>query len=1258
MSDKLFVRRRILAFLMVFLLVFSAIILLPAFSVDAETEEEYAVASSGEISNEVALASGLSNIPTQYLNKCIELTDSDEFEYAWDGKSTSSIKDYPGIYNNLYATAGNGPYVLNRDYSYSLADRNYDDPIGEIVPIELMQKIGVYTYFGKEYGFFINTYKSPHSIDKNIHSLVFVFDITYSMRRGQDGNPDGCVTVNVEPVFQYRYVYLDSNNSSFRMYDYYDSDDYANVFYSINKNVIRPHPKYSNGERSFDYQDIFYLKDVSVGMTLFNEQALNPNDKGYSYENDNGAFFIMAENEYSGRVLKDGKLTTDDKLDVASHVLGSVLDVVAFGANIIAPGSGTLIEILDVAGGLIDVADGARLWTNVSQSKDIKVECYAKKATFNCLYANKIEQINNYGGKTVKSMAVTNNSDNNNSIWYGQGDHYKAYFGINAEIGSGEQFPNTRAIVECALKIVDKKGNVYGAQNAVNKTVDNETYQESIDFAVSEDIYLLPNGYNCFSFVPYYSGKYIFNFDFNNSVKIEVDGEEINGNSVDIVKDYTPNAPPVKIKIKNNGDAVKGKLLIDVSSINETTDLIYDKDIILKVNVKNSGFYKISTNNFDRYDSNIIFINRCTVDNDRFGIRESLYNKSQTATYLDNNTYLIVKKTVNNDVKMSFNYKNVDEIGEDQQLNYELTGNTPTYFKFVTDDNTEYKLSYLRGVSVSVKIYDINGRMIGESTMGSDDKYNNFSFNSRDYGEVYIKFIYDSGIKIQFDFMIFKNDSNVRWFVDGIEVPSRIIEVERGKSVAISAKINDTEVNDMFCIYDDEYTYNENNILTISTNSTFGDSTKCRILLTRDAQYYLTVIPVFEKKIDVSIDKETFVATFLGGTGITEFTYSIYITDNENEKEENHTYTYNQNGSLDSKINLKTIIMNIINNKKPTGGWRRNNLVIYVSVRKIKAKTPNSNIAPSEYEAYSSSYSLCDYYFFNNGIGTKSNPYLISSVEDFNVLGFLNRDFEKGLYFKQTVDLNFDKTNVLKTGTRYFYGYLDGNGHTLTVSHEGTSSSSAYAMSGLFYSNQGTICNYSRITCSITALSDCHIGGMAMYNNGTISNITMYVNINNIGCSSKRGNSLMGGIVADNSGMIKDVTVNANIKSCSYYVGGIVGSNYGTVENCNVKGTIDLYSEKVVFYAGSIAGESNNKIWNCSSAGSNISYRVGASDSRTLAPRIGAIVGIYSGGAILPTGLGTVDRGALKTVTWWEGLKKKSHNQAQYVGNVYGQSTT
>ncbi len=1261
MSDKLFVRRRILAFLMVFVLFFSLLVfLLPNVNLDAnaETNSEFNVSSSGEISNDVAMASGLSDIPPEYRNKCVEMTDSDEFEYAWNGKSTSSIKDYPGIYNSLYATAGNGPYVLNRDYSYSLADRNYDDPIGEIVPIELMQKIGVYTYFGKEYGFFINTYKSPHSIDKNIHSLVFVFDITYSMRRGQDGNPDGCVTVNVEPVFQYRYVYLDSNNSSFRMYDYYDSDDYANVFYSINKNVIRPHPKYSNGERSFDYQDIFYLKDVSVGMTLFNEQALNPNDKGYSYENDNGAFFIMAENEYSGRVLKDGKLTTDDKLDVASHVLGSVLDVVAFGANIIAPGSGTLIEILDVAGGLIDVADGARLWTNVSQSKDIKVECYAKKATFNCLYANKIEQINNYGGKTVKSMAVTNNSDNNNSIWYGQGDHYRAIFGINAEIASGQQFPNTRAFVECALKIVDKKGNVYGAQNAVNKTVDNETYQESIDFAESKNIYLLPNGYNCFSFVPYYSGKYIFNFDFNNSVKIEVDGEEINGNSVDIVKDYTPNAPPVKIKIKNNGDAVKGKLLIDVSSINETTDLIYDKDIILKVNVKNSGFYKISTNNFNITNSNIVFVNRCSIENGGFGIRASLFNKSQTSAYLDNNTYFVVKKTVNDSTKMSFNYKDVDEIGEDKKIEYTLSGNVPVYFKFVTDNNKKYKLSYSLGLSISARVYDSTGKEIGASTSGTDNNYNNFSFNSRDYGEVYINFFYSGSGNVNYDFMIFREDSVVRWFVDGVEVPGRIIEVERGKSVAISAKINDTEIDEFNCIFKYQYTFSDN-LLTIATSSPFGLDVNCSVFLKRDSEQYLTIIPVFERKVDVYLNEDTWKVNFLGGTEITEISYSVNISDEIKTKTESYQYINNENGELDKTIDLKAIITNIIYNKPPTGGWRNDYLYIDVVVNKIKAFTYNNRQGESvEYDACPSSHHDNDFYFFNNGNGTQNNPYLISSKEEFNLLGFLHKDLEKNLYFKQTVDLSFDKNNVPKTETRSFYGYMDGNGHTLTVSYEGTSSSSAYFMSGLFTSNYGTICNYSRITSSITSVLDCNIGGIVSYNYGTISNIMVDVNINNIGCSSKKGTSVMGGIVAENNGIIKNVTVNAYMQSCSYYVGGIAGQNYGVIEQCNIKGTINLYSEKTIFYAGSIAGESNNKISSCSSSGSTISYKVSASDSRTLAPRIGAAVGLYSGGTLLPTGLGTVNRGTLKTVTWWEGLKKKSHNQAEYVGNIYGQCTT
>ncbi len=1213
MSDKLFVRRRILAFLMVFLLVFSAIILLPAFSVDAETEEEYAVASSGEISNEVALASGLSNIPTQYLNKCIELTDSDEFEYAWDGKSTSSIKDYPGIYNNLYATAGNGPYVLNRDYSYSLADRNYDDPIGEIVPIELMQKIGVYTYFGKEYGFFINTYKSPHSIDKNIHSLVFVFDITYSMRRGQDGNPDGCVTVNVEPVFQYRYVYLDSNNSSFRMYDYYDSDDYANVFYSINKNVIRPHPKYSNGERSFDYQDIFYLKDVSVGMTLFNEQALNPNDKGYSYENDNGAFFIMAENEYSGRVLKDGKLTTDDKLDVASHVLGSVLDVVAFGANIIAPGSGTLIEILDVAGGLIDVADGARLWTNVSQSKDIKVECYAKKATFNCLYANKIEQINNYGGKTVKSMAVTNNSDNNNSIWYGQGDHYKAYFGINAEIGSGEQFPNTRAIVECALKIVDKKGNVYGAQNAVNKTVDNETYQESIDFAVSEDIYLLPNGYNCFSFVPYYSGKYIFNFDFSDRIKIELNGNEINGNSIYI--DGRAGNEPIKIKIKNSGNAAQGKLLIDVSSISQAIDLQPNKETIVKVNNQSNGFYKLLTSK-----SNIIITQRCVVENG-LGVKETFKGSSEVYTYLDKNSYLIIKNTSGAAVSGFVSINDVSTLEIDTETGCFVDANSSAFVKFVADVNTDYWFYVKSRNSVFINIYDINGRMISSGIEGNSFA-SKVTFNSGNNREIIIKLFVTENVSASPQILICKSNVQVKWYVDGVEVPDRVAEIERGRTVTMRATLNNKEISSFSGETSRDGVSLEGNKVTVESNAVIGGY--LMIYLSVLSGFGLKIVPKFEEKLNLSLD-DSFLFSYSGGTRIHSFNYTLLITDGykNNKLESSQVIQSDAYSVLNGKINFNSRVLAALGTTYGFG-WEDVSVDIMVKIEKIYVYVWDP-IAKKDIktEYLSDLHCTNGYEFLTNGRGIESDPYLISTVKEFNNLKYLDTS---DMYFRQTADIGFG-LQLPSTIYSMFFGIYDGNGKSITFSYRFLEKSTLEDMGGLF-----------------------------LLNTGTISNLTVNGTINNLLVANKNNSCSLGGVVCNNFGTIKNIKYNAYIYSCAYITGGLVASNSGIIEGCTVTGQINVRSDRDISYTGGLVGDNHDSIKSSSTKGLTVSYTGAESSSRTLAPRIGAIVGVWTKGTILPTGYGTVNKGTLKTVTWWEGLKKKSHNQAQYVGTVQGES--
>jgi len=1224
MSDKLFVRRRILAFLMVFLLVFSAIILLPAFSVDAETEEEYVVASSGEISNEVALASGLSNIPTQYLNKCIELTDSDEFEY----KGTKySIKDYPNIYKNMYTAAGREPYKKLLGV-VSIANSDYDDPISKIVPVELMKQIGVYEYFGKEYGFFIKTFKSESLGDDTIHSIVFVFDIKYSMKRGQDGNPDGCVAVNIEPVFQYAYVYLDSNDKSFTMYDYETPTHSFHVNYSISSNVIIPHPKNNGTSWSYDYWDIFYLKDISVGMSLFNEQALNYQKDRYLWDEVDGAFFTMTDSEYMGHVLKERKLTTDDKLDIASFVASYVFDMIGLGANLIVPGSGTLIEMIDLTNLTIGWTGDIYKLDKIQTGEQLGFK--EKNVTFTSLYANKTEQKKHYNG-LVKSMLVANNSDNNNSIWYGQGDHYRAIFGINAEIGSGKQFPNTRAFVECALKIVDKKGNVYGAQNAVSKTVDNKVYQDEAKLGIKKDLYFLENGYNYFAFLPNFSGNYKFNINLENEVELKVDGATSADNTFYIEKRDAAN--PVKVQIDNIGNFARGELFIDALPMSKSFELSAGTENIVRADVASSGYYNISIKNSNNVASNAIFMSKF-IPNDSFGVYEDLSRTNKEMTYLDSCAYLVVMNPSRNTETLYIDYKDVEDINEAESVDCKLISKVPQYIKFVTDDNMDYNISYLNSSFVSVSVYDVRGNEIAKTTV-SGEKYNDTIFNSADLGEVYIKLVYLGNDKIDFNFTVYNIRSEIRWFIDDKEVPSRRIELERGKTVKISAKINDAEIFGISSNHNNgsEITFIGDSYIFIDKTAPLGKITY-GFKLRNDDRFPLTVVPIFEKTISLSLDS-AWNLNYSGGNRIEGFEYYVKIVDYEEERVSSNMSSgkcdfRNQllsTHNFNPKINIKSIIEGLITNV-PINGWQDSYVDVYVYITNIQVVLDDDGSFDTFGTSYESkSYCMRYYDFFAGGNGTQNNPYKISNIMEFYSLKMLNRDIIDDSYFKQTANLSFG--NVLPhTSNMSFRGIYDGGGYTIT------------------YSYVFPAANFKS-----------YIGGMFLDNYGTISNLTVNATINNFSVWNKDDMYGLGGIVGTNYGTISKVNANVNISSCFYFTGGITAVNEGTIENCKVTGKIDLKCEGDFIIGGMIAGSTFGKISSCSSASSTISYVGAESKSRTLSPRMGTIVGIWGGGTLLPTGYGTVNKGTLKTVTWWEGLKKKSHNQAQYVGNIYGQKT-
>ncbi len=451
------------------------------------------------------------------------------------------------------------------------------------------------------------------------------------------------------------------------------------------------------------------------------------------------------------------------------------------------------------------------------------------------------------------------------------------------------------------------------------------------------------------------------------------------------------------------------------------------------------------------------------------------------------------------------------------------------------------------------------------------------------------------------------------------------------------------------------------NIYYIKDTAPMGGNTIFKLQAGEYWNLVLSIKSVFEKNIRLLWMDNDGNLEYFGGNRIDGFTYRIEVSDGRLTKRSSIlNVKCNYRESLYGQINLSSTIEEVI----WKGGWEVPYVDVTIRIDSITVlERDEDDFDNGSFTTYTAKgngldiYSFYYYDFFDSGSGTRSDPYLVSSKKEFNSLGLFNRDFGKNLYFKQTVDLNFAKDEVPKTENKIFYGYLDGNKRSISISYEIKNGSLMYDVGGLFASNKGTICNYSNISYTVKSSLYYSISGIVDYNGGTISDIVANIYISNLGSSKRNETYNMGGIAAYNEGTIKGVTVNANIQSCSYYVGGIAGQNYGVIEQCNVKGTIDLYSEKAIFYAGSIAGQSNNKISNCSSAGSIISYKVGASDSRTLAPRIGSIVGVWAGGTMIATGSGSVNKGSLKIVTWWEGLKKQSHDQAGFVKTPYGQKT-
>lgn len=246
---------------------------------------------------------------------------------------------------------------------------------------------------------------------------------------------------------------------------------------------------------------------------------------------------------------------------------------------------------------------------------------------------------------------------------------------------------------------------------------------------------------------------------------------------------------------------------------------------------------------------------------------------------------------------------------------------------------------------------------------------------------------------------------------------------------------------------------------------------------------------------------------------------------------------------------------------------------------------------------------------FDENKGTESNPYLITSIADFNYLAsWVNNGGQTSYYYKLTTNLDFGKSDgskgnftMIGTDSNHFMGSFDGNGHIIrnfALTGDGDL--------GVFAYSNGIIKNLKVDSGSIT------LSGRGLSAGGFVGSMyggAQILNCANLGvtvtASSSAGGSSIGGIL----GCCGTTATGANISQCynlanitnngvgsgTTRAGGIAGEANVPISKCYNKGkvvsggltqgSVSYYSGTDSSYAGGITGKTSETINNCFNQG-------------------------------------------------------------------------
>jgi hypothetical protein len=200
---------------------------------------------------------------------------------------------------------------------------------------------------------------------------------------------------------------------------------------------------------------------------------------------------------------------------------------------------------------------------------------------------------------------------------------------------------------------------------------------------------------------------------------------------------------------------------------------------------------------------------------------------------------------------------------------------------------------------------------------------------------------------------------------------------------------------------------------------------------------------------------------------------------------------------------------------------------------------------------------------FSGGTGQEDDPYLISTAQELNSIGYNPRLMDA--HFKLINDVNLSGVNFFTIGNELqlqgYAGVFDGNGYKISNL---TIDSNEVDNIGLFgYVRGGTIMNLGLIDANIDAQTCSNVGSLVGYlEQGSI------INCNSVG-GSVSGNSFVGGLVGYNIDSTVNQCYSKGAVSGNWYIGGLVGDNSSGV-------VIQSYSTGMVSgtdYVGGLVGE-------------------------------------------------------------------------------------